>query len=100
MTHVDGIFFMNSSGSFIQYFRNYRFGNVQMPDNDVRSFSEDTEGNIWMATINGIVRLNMQTGELKIIEPFNKSASVEVPSNRQVLNDGDYVWAVAIAEKI
>ncbi|HLP36016.1 sensor histidine kinase [Lacibacter sp.] len=92
MTHVDGIFFMNSSGSIIQYFRNYRFGNVQMPDNDVRSFSEDAEGNIWMATINGIVRLNMQTGELKIIEPFNKSASVEVPSNRQVLNDGDYVW--------
>lgn len=92
MTHVDGIFFMNSSGSFIQYFRNYRFGNVQMPDNDVRSFSDDTEGNIWMATINGILKLNIQTGELKIIEPFNKIASVEVPSNRQVLNDGDHVW--------
>lgn len=92
MTHVDGVFFMNSSGSFIQYFRNYRSGNVQMPDNDVRSFSEDAEGNIWMATINGILKLNMQTGELKIIEPLNRSVSVDVPSNRQVLNDGDYVW--------
>jgi ligand-binding sensor domain-containing protein/putative methionine-R-sulfoxide reductase with GAF domain len=92
LTHADGVFFMNSNGSFIQYFRNYRSGNVQMPDNDVRSFSEDAEGNIWMATINGILKLNIQTGALKIIEPLNQSTSVEVPSNRQVLNDGNYVW--------
>lgn len=92
LTHVDGVFFMSSNGSFIQYFRNYRSGNVQMPDNDVRSFSEDADGNIWMATINGILKLNIQTGELEIIKPFNQATSVEVPSNRQVLNDGDDVW--------
>jgi ligand-binding sensor domain-containing protein len=91
MNHADGIFFMKNS-SLIQYFRNYRSGEIRMPDNDVRNFAEDEKGNIWMATTNGISRLNMQSGELKVFEPLSKTNSIDFPSYRQLLNDGNYLW--------
>ncbi|HYE56004.1 MAG TPA: GAF domain-containing protein, partial [Chitinophagaceae bacterium] len=92
MNHADGVFFMNSGTAFIQYFRNYRSGNVQMPDNDVRNFAEDELGNIWMATTNGITRLNMKSGALENFDPLNNSSTIDYPSYRQLLNDGPYLW--------
>lgn len=93
MNHPDGIFFINHASNAIQYFRNYRYKDVQMLDNNVRSFAEDGEGNIWMATTNGIVRMTMPGGELKLYDrPRDKTNFVEVPSNRQLLDDGNRMW--------
>lgn len=92
MNHADGIFLLGGGANFIQYFRNYRYGNEQLPSNQVRNFAEDEEGNIWMATTNGIARLNMQTGELKSFDPLNRKNIIDYPSYRQLLNDGDYLW--------
>jgi ligand-binding sensor domain-containing protein/putative methionine-R-sulfoxide reductase with GAF domain len=92
MNHADGIFFLGAGADFIQYFRNYSYGSEKMPANDVRNFTEDEAGNIWMATTNGIARLNMQTGELKTFDPLNRKNILDYPSYRQLLNDGDYLW--------
>jgi putative methionine-R-sulfoxide reductase with GAF domain len=92
MNHADGIFFLGGGADFIQYFRNYKYGNEQLPSNEVRNFAEDEAGNIWMATTNGIARLNMQTGELKTFDPLNRKNIIDYPSYRQLLNDGDYLW--------
>lgn len=92
MNHADGIFILGGSTDFIQYFRNYRYGNEQLPSNQVRNFTEDEKGNIWMATTNGIARLNMQTGELKSFDPLNRKNIIDYPSYRQLLNDGDNIW--------
>jgi ligand-binding sensor domain-containing protein/putative methionine-R-sulfoxide reductase with GAF domain len=92
LNHADGIYLLNSDADFIQYFRNYRYGTEQMPDNDVRNFAEDEDGNIWMATTNGIARLNMRTGELKSFDPVNRKSIIDFPSYRQLLNDGQYLW--------
>lgn len=92
LNHADGIYLLNSNADFIQHFRNYRHGSERMPDNDVRNFTEDENGNIWMATTNGIAQLNMRTGELKSFDPVNRRSLVDFPSYRQLLNDGVYLW--------
>ncbi|HEY0679941.1 MAG TPA: histidine kinase [Chitinophagaceae bacterium] len=92
MNHADGIFFMNNSADFIQYFRNYSYANEKMPSNDVRNFSEDAGGNIWMATTNGILRLNIETGELNTFDPLKRKNIIDIPSYRQLLDDNTYLW--------
>jgi ligand-binding sensor domain-containing protein/putative methionine-R-sulfoxide reductase with GAF domain len=93
MNHPDGIFFINHASNAIQYFRNYRYKDVQMPDNNVRNFAEDGEGNIWMATTNGIVRMTMPNGELKLYNSHRDTRNlVDVPSYRQLLDDKNRLW--------
>lgn len=93
MNHPDGIFFIHRAGNVIQYFRNYRYGDIVMPDNNVRNFAEDEQGNIWMATTNGIARLTMPTGELKLYtRPFDIKNLVDFPSYRQLLHDKNRLW--------
>jgi ligand-binding sensor domain-containing protein/putative methionine-R-sulfoxide reductase with GAF domain len=92
MNHADGIFFLRGSTDFIQYFRNYSYGNEKLPGNEVRNFAEDETGNMWMATTSGIARLNMQTGELKSFDPLDSKNIIDFPSYRQLLNVGDHLW--------
>lgn len=90
--HADGIFIMRLGSRGIQYLRNYRDGLTKMPENDVRSFTEDPQGHIWMATTNGMVRLNMQDGSLKVFAPFTSGNPIAFPSYRELLADGDHIW--------
>ncbi|HEX2630604.1 MAG TPA: two-component regulator propeller domain-containing protein, partial [Chitinophagaceae bacterium] len=92
MNHPDGIFFINHASNAIQYFRNYRYKDVQMLDNNVRNFAEDGEGNIWMATTNGIVKMAMPGGELKLYSHRDTRNLVDVPSYRQLLDDNNRLW--------
>lgn len=92
MNHADGIFFLGANSNFIQYFRNYRFAGVEMPGNDVRNFSEDKEGNIWMATAHGIVRVDIETGALDRYDPLHGGSIVDFPSYRQLLHHNDRLW--------
>ncbi len=92
IAHADGIFQMSSRVDGLQYFRNYSFGGTSLPHNDVRNFTEDENGNIWMATTNGIAKLNFQSGALQMFAPTDENNPVELPSYRQVLNDGPYIW--------
>jgi ligand-binding sensor domain-containing protein/putative methionine-R-sulfoxide reductase with GAF domain len=92
LCHADGIFLLQAGKNSIQYLRNYRYGNIKIPENDVRSFAEDEQGQIWMATTNGMARLNMETGALQAFPPFAGDNPIEYPSYRALLNDGPYLW--------
>lgn len=92
MTHADGIFVLGARADFIQYFRNYTYGNEKLLSNDVRNFAEDEAGNIWMATTHGISRLNMQTGEFKNFGSLKRTNAIDFPSYRQLLADNNYLW--------
>lgn len=92
MNHADGIFILGSGSEFIQYLRNYSFRGIQLPSNDVRNFSEDNNRNIWMATTNGIARLNLETGELNSYNPLDRRSLIDFPSYRQLLYHGNYLW--------
>jgi ligand-binding sensor domain-containing protein/putative methionine-R-sulfoxide reductase with GAF domain len=92
LNHADGIYLLNTTSNFIQYLRNYRYGTAQLPSNNVRHFSEDPQGNIWMATTNGIARLNPQNGALQILNPSIQHDGLDYPSYRQVLDAGKRLW--------
>ncbi|MBC7874254.1 MAG: hypothetical protein H7Y01_09680, partial [Ferruginibacter sp.] len=62
MTHADGLAFFNSLSPGINFIRDYTSGPGTIPDIDIRCFAEDKNGNTWLGTVNGIARLNMQTG--------------------------------------
>jgi putative methionine-R-sulfoxide reductase with GAF domain len=92
LCHADGIFMFQSGRKGIQYLRNYRYGDTKIPENDVRSFTEDEKGRIWMATTNGMASLNMENGALTTFAPFSSDNPIEFPSYRELLNDGPMIW--------
>ncbi len=92
MSHADGIAFFNPAKEFIHYIRDYSDGKSSLPDIDVRGFDEDNAGNIWMATGNGICRLNMQTGSIKNYLPTNSGSGINSPSTRTLLFKNGYIW--------
>lgn len=92
MNHADGIYFLNSQSNFFFYLRNYQYGNIQMAGNDIRNFTEDNEGNIWMATTNGISRLDMKTGKLELLNTQQPQGGTDFPSYRQLLSIDKNIW--------
>lgn len=92
LCHADGIFLLQSQKKGIQYLRNYHYGKIKIPENDVRSFAEDEQGHIWMATTNGMAKLNMKTGALQAFPPFTGDNPIEYPSYRELLNNGPFLW--------
>ncbi|HEX5651904.1 MAG TPA: histidine kinase [Chitinophagaceae bacterium] len=90
--HADGILFMPGKRVPIQYIRNFNDGNSTLPNNDVRHFAEDEKGYIWLATSNGIARLNMETGGLKVYSLLGQENAVDFPSYRQLFCDAQYLW--------
>lgn len=89
LCHAEGIFLLESEGSFIHYRRNNFTDNAEAYSNDTRSFAEDESGNIWMATQNGILRLHLPSGTLHRLKPL---LNLTIPSYRQLLYDGQYLW--------
>lgn len=92
MSGAEGIFLLNKSSGFIQHVRNYTFGTETLPDNNVRNITEDKEGNLWLATIGGIAKLDPVTGGLKSFNPLSGKGLIDYPSYRQLLADGDLLW--------
>jgi ligand-binding sensor domain-containing protein/putative methionine-R-sulfoxide reductase with GAF domain len=89
--NADGIFQLFTKSNAIQYVRNYTYKNEHMPSNDVRNFAEDQKGDIWMATTNGIVKMNMQSGALTV-NLLAGNNPIQYPSYRQLLNNGPLIW--------
>ncbi|MBC7851073.1 MAG: histidine kinase, partial [Chitinophagaceae bacterium] len=92
MNSSDGIYLLSKGNHFIQYLRNYKWGTHKMTANDVRDFAEDDDGNIWLATINGIVRLDPESGELANFDPIDQRATLDYPSYRQLFHLGHYLF--------
>ncbi|MBC7851664.1 MAG: histidine kinase [Chitinophagaceae bacterium] len=92
MNNANGIYLLSQKNGFIRYFRNYQWGSNKMPANDVRDFAEDDEGKIWMATTNGIVRLDVQSGALTNFDPIDRRLSLDYPSYRQLLHIGSKLF--------
>lgn len=92
MNHSDGLYALIKGASQLFYVSDYQHENSRLPDNDIRNFTEDANGNIWLATTMGLAVLNMQTGALKSYTPSTKNYPISFPSMRQVLADGPLVW--------
>lgn len=92
MTHADGIVFYNPQVSGINYLRNYTSENASLPDIDVRSFAQDSKGDIWIATLNGLASLDMKTGRLKTLFASKVPDSIDYPSIRHLVFHNDFLW--------
>lgn len=92
MNSAEGIFVLNKTSGFIQHVRNYQYGQESLPGNDVRNFTEDEKGNVWLATTGGIAQLNPVTGCLKSFNPLSGRGLIDYPSYRQLLTDGKLLW--------
>ncbi|MBC7936515.1 MAG: histidine kinase [Rhizobacter sp.] len=92
MTHADGVAFFNPAHPGLNYVRDYSCDEGSIPDIDVRCFAEDKRGHIWLGTVNGIARLNMQTGEVKNFRP-SKTGSNNYPTIRDLLFTGRHLVA-------
>jgi len=90
--HADGIFSCNPGQNGIQYLKNIIDNGSGITESDVRSFTEDEKGLVWMATTQGMASVDFTTGDKKIFPPFTGNNPIEYPSYRMLLNDGDYLW--------
>lgn len=57
-------------------------------NNDVRAITEDGNGNIWLATLNGFTRLDLANGQSKSYRPFSAYSGYSFPSVRGLAYDG------------
>lgn len=92
MSHAEGLAFFNPQESPIHYIMNYRYANDGLPDIDVRGFTEDAEGNIWIATINGLARLNVGNGMMHSFNSTSDELQFDYPSIRYLLYHQSMVW--------
>lgn len=90
--HSDGIYFFNPQQQSIQYLRNYGYGTQQLFNNDVRGFTEDEKGGLWIATAGGIALLNPVSGNLKTFADAMGTDPIAIPSYRYMHYHKGYVW--------
>jgi ligand-binding sensor domain-containing protein/putative methionine-R-sulfoxide reductase with GAF domain len=91
ITLADGVAFYKPNNKGIHYIRNYHFGNTSLPHMDIRSFAEDHQGNLWIATLNGLARLHLPSGELKTFLAGEEN-SITYPSLRHLLFHDSLLW--------
>ena len=91
ITLADGVAFYHPHRKGIQYLRNYSDGNTSLPHMDIRSFAEDDQGNLWIATLNGMARLHLLSGELKTFLAGEEN-SITYPSLRHLLFHNGLLW--------
>lgn len=92
MSHAEGLVFFNPYQAPIHYIMNYRYAEDGLPDIDVRGFAEDAEGNIWIATINGLAKLNVENGIMRSFSPGSGGFQFDYPSIRYLLYQRSGVW--------
>jgi ligand-binding sensor domain-containing protein len=93
MTHADGVAFCNPLKKGINYLRYYTRNGVSLPEIDIRSFAEDKNGTIWIATLNGLASLDMKTGDLRVEAATNDGSSINYPSLRHIVYHRGLLWA-------
>jgi ligand-binding sensor domain-containing protein/putative methionine-R-sulfoxide reductase with GAF domain/two-component sensor histidine kinase len=91
MTMADGVAYYHPHRKDITYIRNYQFGTVSLPDTDIRSFAEDDDGYLWIATLNGLARLDRMSGALKTFLAGEEN-SIDYPSIRYLLYHNKHLW--------
>lgn len=92
MTHADGVAFCNPLKKGINYLRYYTKDNVSLPEIDIRSFAEDKNGTLWIATLNGLASLDMKTGALKVVSASMDGSTINYPSVRDLAYHRDLLW--------
>lgn len=83
----EGIVFFKPHMHAIGWLRSPGIGQYNW-NNDIRAITEDGNGNLWLATLNGFTRLNVTTGESKSYRPFSAYAGYSFPSVRGLVYDG------------
>ena len=91
MTTGDGVALYHPDHQGIQYVRNYHLDGYSLPDTDIRSFTEDQHGQLWIATLSGIARINTSSGELTTFLAGEEN-SINYPSIRHLLFYHDKLW--------
>lgn len=91
MSHADGVGLYNSSPPQIHYIRRYNHDDVALPEMDIRSFVEDNEGKLWIATLNGLARIDRVTGKLQTFLTGEKSQEF-YPSIRHLAIHQNLLW--------
>ena len=84
----EGIVFFKPNVHSIGWLRSPSTGPYNW-NNDVRAITEDSQGKLWLATLNGFTRLNLETGEAKSFRPFSSYAGYSFPSVRGLVYDGE-----------
>lgn len=69
----------------------YSNSNIEW-SNEVKSFCEDQQANIWFSTTNGFCKWNTKTGKIKVWLPRQNAGDyLNYPSVRSIASDGDKI---------
>jgi signal transduction histidine kinase/ligand-binding sensor domain-containing protein len=87
-----GLISFKKNAADIGLVRNHETDMTKAWDNHVRNFAEDEKGNIWLATVNGFARWNLQQGT---IQPYfakeGATDRINHYSIRGIVYDGRYL---------
>lgn len=92
MNHADGLYLLDRNSQFMQYLRMDESGDSKRWSGDVRHFTEDGSGDIWMATTGGIARMCIRQGRPQKISGVHLRKGWNYPSFRQLLFSGTRLW--------
>lgn len=92
MGHASGLVLLSAKGAGIRYRQNGWGSDQQFPSSDIRGFSEDENGSIWMATTGGVCRLNPADGNIFHLPLATANDDDIFPSFRQVLYTKKRLW--------
>jgi len=79
-------------GTNIRYFGHRNQDTNSLPDNIVEQITEDASGHLWVALLNGITRIDLNTLQLKNYTGTNKRFDEHNFTNR-IYFDGENIWA-------
>jgi ligand-binding sensor domain-containing protein/putative methionine-R-sulfoxide reductase with GAF domain/two-component sensor histidine kinase len=92
MTHIDGLAYYKPFLYGIRYLKYYTYNNISIPDPDIRGFTSDDKGNIWVASANGFFSMNMSSGVLQnYISGIDKN-NINSPTMRFLVYYNNYLW--------
>lgn len=88
-----GLLHILPDGQLLQY-NTYNSSSKGLYSNNVRRIAEDSSGNIWFGTFNGLYKLNLSTG---LFVSYTRQGRMDGISNSSVypvfINDEDVLWA-------
>jgi ligand-binding sensor domain-containing protein/putative methionine-R-sulfoxide reductase with GAF domain len=92
MTSTDGIVYFRRTSKGFNYIKSYIDEDQELQDVDARGFTEDSQGNIWIATINGLLQINYKTGKIQNSVQSTFDQNQFYPSVRFVLFHQGKLW--------
>lgn len=85
-TWEDGLFHLSDSG-IVNYTDGRKTGRKELSSNSVRDCCEDNQGNMWIATFNGLNKFDKKTGKFTCYAPSDVAGSLSNSSVYCVIND-------------